>query len=209
MSVRVAINGFGRIGRAVFRIIMERQDSDIDVVAINDLADDEILAYLLRHDTVMGPFPGRAEVEGDHLTTDRQSVKMLSEREPGGLPWKELGIDAVVEATGENVLLLRPAIINLDVFAPDTMSTGRSRTYTDQAGEMTIYLEIRDSITGAMLAKGMDRQADRQDAFMTWQSRVQNTQAARRILRNWATSLREGLDRAHANGGTPTPPDAD
>lgn len=106
----------------------------------------------------------------------------------------------VVDQTGENVLLLRPAIINLDVAAPDTMSAGRTRTYTQQAGEMTIYLEIRDSITGALLAKGLDRQADRQSAFMQWQTRVQNSQAARRILRGWAESLRDGLDEAHGSG---------
>ncbi len=102
----------------------------------------------------------------------------------------------VVEEAGETVLLLRPAIVNLDVNAPDTMSAGRTRTYTDRAGEMTLYLEIRDSLTGALIAKGLDRQADRRDAFMTWQSRVQNTQAANQILRGWATSLREALDTA-------------
>lgn len=102
----------------------------------------------------------------------------------------------VVEEAGETVLLLRPAIVNLDVNAPDTMSAGRTMTYTDRAGEMTLYLEIRDSTTGALIAKGLDRQADRRDAFMTWQTRVQNTQAANQILRGWATSLREALDKA-------------
>jgi hypothetical protein len=107
----------------------------------------------------------------------------------------------VVDEAGETVMLLRPAIINLDVNAPDTMSSGRTRTYSDHAGEMTIYLEIRDSLTGQLLAKGLDRRADRRDAFMTWQSRVQNTQAARQILRGWATSLREGMDEAHRAAG--------
>ena len=102
----------------------------------------------------------------------------------------------VVDEQGEDVLLLRPAIVNLDVTAPDTMSAGRTRTYTDQAGEMTLYLEIRDSWTGALIAKGLDRQADRRDAFMTWQSRVQNNQAATEIIRRWATSLRQALDKA-------------
>jgi hypothetical protein len=62
---------------------------------------------------------------------------------------------------------------------------------------MTIYLEMRDSLTGALIAKGMDRKADRQTGFYTWTTQVQNRAAARRILRDWATSLREGLDRAH------------
>jgi hypothetical protein len=107
----------------------------------------------------------------------------------------------IVEEPAENVLLLRPAIINLDVLAPDTMSGGRTQTYAEQAGEMTLYLEVRDSVTGALIAKGLDRQADRRRGYMQWQNRVQNTQAARTILRGWATSLREGLD--HAVAGDP------
>lgn len=107
----------------------------------------------------------------------------------------------IVEEAGENVLLLRPAIINLDVVAPDTMRSGRSKTYAEQAGEMTLYLEIRDSVTGALIAKGMDRQADRRRGYMQWQSSVANAQAARTILRGWATALREGLD--HAVAGDP------
>ena len=102
----------------------------------------------------------------------------------------------VVDSAAENVLVLRPAIINLDVAAPDTMSAGRTRTYTDTAGEMTIYLEVRDSVTGALLAKGLDRQADRRSGFMEWQTRSRNTQAARTILRGWAESLRDGLTEA-------------
>jgi glyceraldehyde 3-phosphate dehydrogenase len=96
--MRVAINGFGRIGRAVFRILEDTPGSQ--VVAVNDVADDEALAYLLRHDTVMGPFPGRVTVEGGLMRTERQTVKMLAVRNPAELPWKELGVDFVVEATG-------------------------------------------------------------------------------------------------------------
>jgi hypothetical protein len=107
----------------------------------------------------------------------------------------------LVEEPAENVLLLRPAIINLDVTAPDTMSAGRTQTYAEQAGEMTLYLEIRDSVTGALIAKGLDRQADRRRGYMQWQTSVANAQAARTILKGWATSLREGLD--HAVAGEP------
>ncbi len=96
--MRIAINGFGRIGRSVYRLLDARPGAT--VVAINDLADPAALAYLLRHDTVMGPFAGRAEVVGDLLKTDRQSVKMLAVKDPATLPWKELGVDYVVEATG-------------------------------------------------------------------------------------------------------------
>jgi glyceraldehyde 3-phosphate dehydrogenase len=96
--MRVAINGFGRIGRSVFRILNDMPDAV--VAAINDVSDDEALAYLLRHDTVMGRFPDRAEVSGGTLRTSRQTVRMTAESDPARLPWKELAIDCVVEATG-------------------------------------------------------------------------------------------------------------
>jgi glyceraldehyde 3-phosphate dehydrogenase len=94
----VAINGFGRIGRTAFRLLNKKEG--VQVVAINDLADNEALAYLLRHDTVMGPFAEKVEKEGDVLRTPQQTVKMLSVREPTELPWQELGVDYVIESTG-------------------------------------------------------------------------------------------------------------
>ena len=100
MSIKVAINGFGRIGRAVFRIIAERADSDIEVVAINDLADDEVLAYLLEYDSVMGPFEQEVSVADGVMMVGRHRVQMLFERNPAKLPWADLDIDVVVEATG-------------------------------------------------------------------------------------------------------------
>ena len=96
--MRVAINGFGRIGRTVFRILDKRRDAD--VVAINDLFDNEALRYLLNYDTVMGPFEGTLRLEGDDLVTSDGRTRMICEREPLKLPWAELGIDVVVEATG-------------------------------------------------------------------------------------------------------------
>ncbi len=96
--MKIAINGFGRIGRSVFRILHDRKD--IEVVGINDLIDPETMAYLLRHDTVMGNFPGRAVIEDGHLVTDRGAVRLTSERDPAALPWRELGVDFAVEATG-------------------------------------------------------------------------------------------------------------
>jgi glyceraldehyde 3-phosphate dehydrogenase len=96
----VAINGFGRIGRAVFRIIAERPESDIEVVAINDLADDEVLAYLLEYDSVMGPFEQEVSVADGVMTVGRHHVQMLYERDPAQLPWADLDIDVVVESTG-------------------------------------------------------------------------------------------------------------
>ena len=96
--MRVAINGFGRIGRSVYRILDE--DPNIDVVAINDLYDNDVLAYLLKYDTVMSKFYAEARVEGDYLVTPRERVLMLSQSDMAQLPWKELDIDVVVEATG-------------------------------------------------------------------------------------------------------------
>lgn len=96
--MRIAINGFGRIGRAVFRLLNSKEG--VEIVAINDLADPAVLSYLLRHDTVMGPFQGVATIEGDQMVTRHQRVKMTEIAKPADLPWKELGIDFVVEATG-------------------------------------------------------------------------------------------------------------
>jgi len=96
--MRVAINGFGRIGRSVFRLIQEREN--MEVVAINDITDPQALAYLLRHDTVMGNYDGKAVVEGDHLVTDAGKVKITAIRNPAELPWSDLGVDFAIESTG-------------------------------------------------------------------------------------------------------------
>ena len=98
MAIRVGINGFGRIGRGVFRILSGRDD--IEVVAINDLYDNEQLAYLLKYDTVMGRFRRPIRVEGDALFVAERRVAMTEERDPARIPWKELSADVVVEATG-------------------------------------------------------------------------------------------------------------
>ncbi len=96
--MRVAINGFGRIGRSVFRILNDRED--IDVVAINDLFDNDVLVYLLKYDTVMPTFAEGVYVKDDYLITPNENVKMLEQRDVSKLPWKEMDIDVVVEATG-------------------------------------------------------------------------------------------------------------
>jgi glyceraldehyde 3-phosphate dehydrogenase len=96
--VKVAINGFGRIGRSVFRILNSKQD--VDIVAINDIFDKGALTYLLKYDTVMGRFPDEVNLEGDMLKTGSQSVKLIAERDPSSLPWGELGVDIVIESTG-------------------------------------------------------------------------------------------------------------
>jgi len=95
----IAINGFGRIGRSVLRIIIET-NSDINVAAINDLGDYENLAYLLKHDSVMGVLDANVSVEGDVLIVDDRKIKLTSIKDPSQLPWSELNIDVVIESTG-------------------------------------------------------------------------------------------------------------
>ncbi len=96
--MRVAINGLGRIGRSVFRILHE--SDDITLVAINDLFDNDTLRYLVSYDTVMGGFKGKLEIEDDYLVTDKDRIRMIKERDPANLPWEELDVDLVVESTG-------------------------------------------------------------------------------------------------------------
>ncbi len=98
MSVKVAINGFGRIGRNVLRIAS--QSSDLDVVAINDLTDAKTLAHLFKYDSVHGIFPGEVGTAGENLIVNGKSIKTLSQREPSQLPWQELEVEIVIEATG-------------------------------------------------------------------------------------------------------------
>ncbi|MBT3478972.1 MAG: type I glyceraldehyde-3-phosphate dehydrogenase [Candidatus Marinimicrobia bacterium] len=96
--MRVAINGFGRIGRSVFRILNSREN--ISVVAINDIADNDALAYLLKYDTVMGRFEDTVTLDGDVMKTSNNKIKMVAERDPSQLPWNDLNVDVVIEATG-------------------------------------------------------------------------------------------------------------
>ncbi|MCY4573521.1 MAG: type I glyceraldehyde-3-phosphate dehydrogenase [Gemmatimonadetes bacterium] len=100
MSIRVAINGFGRIGRNVLRAAKQSGRDDLDFVAVNDLTGSETLAHLLRYDSVHGRYPGKVEVSGDGLVVDGDEIMVLSERDPADLPWGELGVDIVVESTG-------------------------------------------------------------------------------------------------------------
>src|SRR5438132_11009344 len=97
MAVRVAINGFGRIGRNVLRAIYESKRNDIEVVAINDLGPVETNAHLLRYDSVHGRFPGTVTVEGDSINLGNGKIKVAAERYPTKLPWQELGVDIALE----------------------------------------------------------------------------------------------------------------
>ncbi len=107
----------------------------------------------------------------------------------------EDGFEIVNEA-GDDVLLIRPAIVDLDISAPDTRNTGRSRTFTAGAGAATIYVELFDSVTGDVLGRAADRQTSRTGGgMMTWSNRVTNQAEARRMMRGWAETLRGFLER--------------
>src|SRR3954452_21350137 len=99
MPVRVGINGFGRIGRNLFRAALAK-NADIEWVAVNDLTDSKTLAQLLKYDSILGPYPGTIEASDDGVVVDGKPLKVLAERDPGALPWGELGVDVVVESTG-------------------------------------------------------------------------------------------------------------
>ena len=100
MAIRVAINGFGRIGRLVLRAMYEQKRSDLLVVAINDLADLKTNAHLFRHDSVHGPFPGELKVTEDSIDTGLGPIRMLQQRDPTQLPWRDLDVDIIMECSG-------------------------------------------------------------------------------------------------------------
>ncbi len=101
MAVKVGINGFGRIGRNLFRAAYAAgADADLDFVAVNDLTDAATLAHLLKYDSILGRFPGEVEAGEDSITVDGKEIKVLSERDPADLPWGDLGVDVVIESTG-------------------------------------------------------------------------------------------------------------
>jgi glyceraldehyde 3-phosphate dehydrogenase len=140
---RVAINGFGRIGRAVFRIIASRPDSDISIVAINDLSDDDILAYLLEYDSVMGRFDQEVTVEDGLMKVGDHEIQMLMERDPTQLPWEALDVDVVIESTGvfrDKASLQK----HLDAGAKRVILTVPSKDAIDE----TIVLGVNDEELG-------------------------------------------------------------
>src|SRR5919106_2803894 len=99
MSVKVGINGFGRIGRNFFRAAFER-GIDLEFVAVNDITHAHTLAHLLKYDSTLGPFPGTVEAGDGTVTVNGSEVRVLAERDPAKLPWKEFGAEVVVESTG-------------------------------------------------------------------------------------------------------------
>jgi glyceraldehyde 3-phosphate dehydrogenase len=99
MAVKVGINGFGRIGRNLFRAAHEA-GSDLEFVAVNDLIDNELIAHLLKYDSILGRFPGEVEATGDGIRVDGKELRILNEKDPAALPWGDLGVEVVIESTG-------------------------------------------------------------------------------------------------------------
>ena len=97
-TIKVGINGFGRIGRLTYRALLKK--SNIEVVAINDLTDAKTLAHLLKYDSVHGRFPGEVTVEGEYLVINGKKLKVMAEKDPANLPWGALGVEIVMECTG-------------------------------------------------------------------------------------------------------------
>ena len=100
MVTRIGINGFGRIGRLTFRAIKQHHNDELEIVAINDLTDTRTNAHLLRWDSTYGPYSGKVEADEDSFTVDGKRVKVLAERDPGRIPWRDYGVDIVIESTG-------------------------------------------------------------------------------------------------------------
>ena len=100
MAIKVGINGFGRIGRMVFRAAVENFANDIEVVGINDLLDPDYLAYMLKYDSVHGKFDHDIKVDGTTMTVDGKSIRLTAEKDPAALKWNEVGAEVVVESTG-------------------------------------------------------------------------------------------------------------
>src|SRR3712207_4278989 len=99
MPVRVGINGFGRIGRNVFRAA-HAQQADVEWVAVNDLVDTKTIAHLLKYDSILGPFPGEVEATESGIRVDGTELRVLAERDPAAIPWGDLGAEVVIESTG-------------------------------------------------------------------------------------------------------------
>jgi glyceraldehyde 3-phosphate dehydrogenase len=99
MGVKIGINGFGRIGRVIVRAA-ERMGADLDFVAVNDLTDAQTLAHLLKYDSVHGPFPGEVQAKGDRILVNGKEIKVMAVKDPAQLPWKDLGVEVVMECTG-------------------------------------------------------------------------------------------------------------
>lgn len=189
---------------------------DVTIDGLHHLSDTELAIVYAKPDIDLGQYNRfflvdahvafkknwkRDQNTGGHLRVTSSDMERIKS-ELAAL-FKEVFTDTLVEGgyelateRADDVLIIRPAIINLDVQAPDSMGAGRSRSYSESAGEMTLYLELYDSVTDDLLAKALDRQLDRDTGYFQWQNSVTNRAAANRILKEWANVLKEGLDEA-------------
>jgi glyceraldehyde 3-phosphate dehydrogenase len=174
---RIAVNGFGRIGRNTLRALLERE-SDLEIVAVNDLTDPKALAQLLRFDSSLGRLGRPVEVEGDELVVDGRRIKVLAERDPANLPWKELEVDVVLESTGR-FTSAEAAKAHLDagarkvlVSAPSdgadvTLAYGVNTDAYDAASHTIVSNASCTTNALAPLAKVLDDLAGIEHGFMT------------------------------------------
>lgn len=141
MSIKLGINGFGRIGRLCFRAILERDEHDFDIVGVNDLTDAETLATLFKYDTVHGQFPGDVSLDGDALVVNGDRFPVFSEKDPTNLPWGDLGTDVVIESTG--VFRTREkASMHLEAGADQVVISAPAKSEVDA----TVVLGVNDDV---------------------------------------------------------------
>ena len=141
MAIKLGINGFGRIGRLVFRSILERKDESFDIVGVNDITDAKTLAHLFKYDSVHGVFPGEVTVDGTDLVINDDRFPVFSERDPSKLPWGELGVDVVIESTG--IFRTREqAALHLEAGAKKVIISAPAKGAVDA----TIVLGVNDDI---------------------------------------------------------------
>src|SRR5436190_2475709 len=177
MAIRVGINGFGRIGRNFFRAHLQR-GGDFEVVAANDLGDGEMMAYLLRYDSVLGPLGKEVEAEDGKISVEGKEIQLLAERDPASLPWGDLGVDLVIESTGfftkrdgaEKHLEAgaRKVIISAPATDPDvTLVLGVNEDHYDPEAHHIISNASCTTNSVAPLAKVLHDELTIQQGFMT------------------------------------------
>src|SRR3989344_6024182 len=145
-TIRVGINGLGRIGRAFLKLSWERPE--IEIVAVNDLGDIANMAYLLKYDTVYREWKHDIKVEGDHLIINDKKIKVLTERDPNKLPWKDLGVDVVVESTGLFTSYDK-ASVHIDAGAKKVVITAPAKDSNGTVRGETILLGVNEEKFGA------------------------------------------------------------
>jgi hypothetical protein len=188
----VTHDGLERVERSRVARAWVKPDADFSVYTHVGLLDCEVAFrrnWRMNHPNVRTRDMERIKTD---LAAEFRSV-FTQELESGGFP--------VVEAPDDHVLLIRPAIIDLDVAAPDTMSAGRSDTFTTSPGRMTLVIELYDSVSNEILARAIDRREARNVGNLRWATRGSNREAARRILRRWAGMLVAKLDEVHGRQG--------